>query len=1019
MNSNDSMSNRFPSGSAMGSMGTTGDVAYSGGPYNAARRPSPSSLPGSAHPSGSTDRSRPSASGSSFGRPPSSASSVGRSNDGRGFSSRPDSGRSQFRPDNEMALSRHYEELKSYLAQHLADQNGNTKPNKARDKLLRLSVTQFMELSTDVYDELLRREDERMGRVANVPKSLLPRQNFHPKRNQARQKLSTLPVERFRQLATDVFYELERRIPRFMGQDMERPSSVSSNPRGPPSRNGMRPPPGGPPAGYRGPPPVGGRPPMGAPPNGMPPPPNGPYQSFRPASPAPGGLPNSRPPTDGSDSSNFNRPLPKTFQSNTIVPNKSTMVEDDEEEEDAFELDKALPDIVSPFSETAAAGNAEDREKMAAQQAELVELREKLEELESSVLSKEHDLESMKIDLSEREQELQRLKETIPAHQQELERIKSSDHEREEDHNRERDEWYNLREELEQKHLDAQRLYHDLQQELDLHKRSKSQDEHDMRSQHDRELEGLRSQMGNSHGSMIEDLQAKLKDAHSQTSDLHAQLQIHQDERDELREGLEDAHAQTSNLHVQIQSHESENEQLRQELQDAHNRTSELHAQIQHHAAEKDTLREQLESVQQRPKSFSLSDYEHRIALLQDELTDQEKLTGQVREEATRYLREMRDLSRQTDHAIEQEERLASRVSQLERKNEEWRQRYAKVKAQSLRASTMGLGLQTAFDSGSLIRKEGLVSENGLVRDVDVTRFQLAIDELLKVARRPEVEPMLESVKHIAISVHAIESAVGTDGYPTPSPSPLGPGSPGNPTRVSGQESVGKLQARVKGTANSLITATKQHATSHGLSPVALLDAAASNLTASVVELIKAVGIRPSAKDELMSEIGDEDRYSNMHSHTPSIQESLGTKLQHDSIGSFYDDRLSSTDDDHDGLTLRLPTTQYHPQQNPQQNPPATPNLAPPYTHDQAGHEDERAETSTPTPLKPLAPLNLTLGLARSGTGKKTNGWFGGWGKKAGAEDEEVLGQGSVPVQVGGVGVVGSGEGEGEYDAYR
>ena len=59
------------------------------------------------------------------------------------------------------------------------------------------------------------------------------------------------------------------------------------------------------------------------------------------------------------------------------------------------------------------------------------------------------------------------------------------------------------------------------------------------------------------------------------------------------------------------------------------------------------------------------------------------------------------------------------------------------------------------------------------------------------------------------------------------------------------------VDARVTGTANSLITATKQHAAASGLSPVALLDAAASNLTSSVVELIKAVGIRPSPKAEL------------------------------------------------------------------------------------------------------------------------------------------------------------------------
>lgn len=41
------------------------------------------------------------------------------------------------------------------------------------------------------------------------------RDDFHPKRNQARQKLATLPKNRFKDLASDVFYELRRRYPEF------------------------------------------------------------------------------------------------------------------------------------------------------------------------------------------------------------------------------------------------------------------------------------------------------------------------------------------------------------------------------------------------------------------------------------------------------------------------------------------------------------------------------------------------------------------------------------------------------------------------------------------------------------------------------------------------------------------------------------------------------------------------------------------------------------------------------------
>ena len=88
----------------------------------------------------------------------------------------------------------------------------NSRSN-AREKLTRLSKQQFAELSTDVHDELKRRQANAEGDQSTP---YLPgRDDFHPKRNQARQKLATLPKNRFRDLASDVFFELERRFPEF------------------------------------------------------------------------------------------------------------------------------------------------------------------------------------------------------------------------------------------------------------------------------------------------------------------------------------------------------------------------------------------------------------------------------------------------------------------------------------------------------------------------------------------------------------------------------------------------------------------------------------------------------------------------------------------------------------------------------------------------------------------------------------------------------------------------------------
>ena len=239
--------------------------------------------------------------------------------------------RSQRYQRAESELRQHYAVLRAYL------KGGASQPprtNKARDKLLRLSPVQFHELSTDVFDELQRRQAAqplpgKPPRQDKVPPFLQPRQDFHEKRNQARQKLSSLQTSRFRDLSTDVFCELERRFPHFSPDRPDAPRSMSRGPGG-------RPPPSGAPG-----------------PNGFGPPPRAHTTQASMSSNA--GFPPRKgsmaPPEVMANGNELGRPMPKQFQSNTITPNKSTMVEDDDDDgpmghydrsSDAFGLESSL-----------------------------------------------------------------------------------------------------------------------------------------------------------------------------------------------------------------------------------------------------------------------------------------------------------------------------------------------------------------------------------------------------------------------------------------------------------------------------------------------------------------------------------------------------------------------------------------------------------------------------------------------------------------------------------------------------
>jgi hypothetical protein len=288
----------------------------------------------------------------------------------------------------EESLAQHYNALRRFLGNPYQSERAAMKTNKARDKLLRLSPTQFQELSTDVYDELIRRQQAAGGPGRpprpDIPPFLPPRQDFHEKRNQARQKLASLQPPRFRDLATDVFCELERRFPHFAGPDMPRMGSPASSLRGGPP-NGYRPGSNGYPNGFPGGPRSTSRGPGGR----GPPPPNGrfpPRQQSLSGGPPP--VSPGEPPENG--------PLPKSFQSNTIVPNKSTLIEDDDDtagieddydgRSDAFALDGVLQ------SRRETTATLADRKLLADTQSQLSSLQERINELEGLLKLKDEEI---------------------------------------------------------------------------------------------------------------------------------------------------------------------------------------------------------------------------------------------------------------------------------------------------------------------------------------------------------------------------------------------------------------------------------------------------------------------------------------------------------------------------------------------------------------------------------------------------------------------------------------------------
>ena len=604
----------------------------------------------------------------------------------------------------ETELFQHYTVLKAFLR---GASQAPPRPNKARDKLLRLSPVQFHELSTDVFDELQRRQalapiPGRMARPQNVPPFLRPRPDFHEKRNQARQKLSSLATPRFRDLATDVFCELERRFPQFQRPDGGRPNSSRSQSRGPV------------PLSREGPPMNGFGPPSRAQTFGGS---GAPSHSQRQDSMS--SLPQTENPPTLAD---LGRPMPNRFQSNTITPNKSMMVEDEDDSQaaelrhdrssDAFGLESSL---TSPKSNRDTAATSQSGVSMNYPMPNLPALTE----LQDTVSRLESNLEL-------RDEELRLLK-------------RQSEH------------WIVTKEDLKKRLEDVEKLNQSLKDEIEK-----------------------------------------------------------------------------------------------------------LRAEQPHYSGE---------NVLWKTKYLKL-DKENET--LQQRLEQQRQLTDEVNQQGQTYLTEMRAMTESGGANFEQEEKLQAEVQKLEDEVKNWKSRYVKSKAQlrSVRASSLGLSVAR---NDATQYAAALQDRDGLVKDVNVTKFQIAIDELLQIARSDNPIAVLDHMKVVVLAVRGITSDIESDS------------SADKDNEVGKRRN--KLKSKVSATANNLITASKNFASASGLSPVSLLDAAASHLTAAVVDLLHITKIKPTPAGELGND--DEPSLEPMKSNGYfNIAESLRRRSEIESIYS-------------------------------------------------------------------------------------------------------------------------------------
>ncbi|KAJ7128977.1 hypothetical protein C8R43DRAFT_1026667 [Mycena crocata] len=700
----------------------------------------------------------------------------------------------------------HFNELDRYLAAYLAKAAPNSR-STARQKLTRLTIQQFHELSTDVYDELVRRKNEKEA----VP--FLPvREEFHPKRNQARQKLATLPITRFEDLSSDVYFELGRRYPEFK----EDPSGnitpgsnyddypVSDFPNNSPPRNTGRVSadrPGD--SGYGG----------------------SSVSSRRPSEdrrrPSESDFATGRRSTEqaygGRTSGDDNSYAPSTTSSRRRPSQDTTRRSDDrerdyppprrsEDRERDYRPTRGGASSVSGMSDTS--NLTAQQQSTIATSAMIVPNKSTIEEEYIEVPYGREARESGTSTLDDRDRSREVEADPEPPDT-------ASD--------------YPMSPQSPAgglSGLSARLLKDDNEDAYDNFGRASAS------SDRDREQTTMRNI-----GRPNEEEQDKLRrDYEFRIATMQTQLTTLQRERDDMGERERDGEARVR--------------QMEEELSTVRRRAEEQTTAMRALQRELEDLRETRQREKDREARRVQDDEEEmrnlrdRCERLEDERDSAQaggadpEIVDQLRNDMEGLLGELGDLSRRNDELMTAKDADLVVIRDLDNQLKDYKRKYeqAKTELRSVKATS-----QLFLQAPKMDRPEDQlpVSGDGGVLDIHVTAFLSGIDSLLTAGRSNAPTRVLTPMKAVVNAVSAIVDDVRAF--------------EARPARERSDVDVDALAAlreRAEATLSNLVTAGKTHATSAGMSPVSLLDAAASHVAATVTEIGRTVCIRKASRAE-------------------------------------------------------------------------------------------------------------------------------------------------------------------------
>ncbi|CAG8669860.1 31597_t:CDS:10 [Gigaspora margarita] len=257
-------------------------------------------------------------------------------------------------------------------------------------------------------------------------------------------------------------------------------------------------------------------------------------------------------------------------------------------------------------------------------------------------------------------------------------------------------------------------------------------------------------------------------------------------------------------------------------------------------------------------QALKIEKLEQDFGKLNENYRQQQEIANDVQKEASKLLEEIKSLSIKNDDLYSEKEQSIAKIKSLSEEVNEWKSKYEKVKTE-----LRNLKVDIVNDSSLAPTPDGAIDESRIVA------YQVAIDDLLRAGRSEVSSNVLVAMKSIVIACKGITEEV--DIYEQRK---------GSLMKAEDKEKLHTLKTKFSATLTNLMTAAKNHATGYGISPVSLLDAAASHLTASVVEMVKHVKLRRTKgqnSDRHSSEHHPVPSRENMSNESPNFQEDLNS----------------------------------------------------------------------------------------------------------------------------------------------